>query len=567
MLRSGFTRLAVVFTVAGATLSWAQAPAGGGRSGPEMTAEVKARLEKAPKFVEMFTPMRDSVVLAENVYLPPGEGPFPTILLRTPYIKDNAREPLAAQKYVEAGYAYVDQDTRGKGHSKGIYRAFATDIEDGYDTVEWIANQPWSNGKIGIMGTSALGITSNMAAMSGAPHLLAAYVSLAPYEQMKNTYPGGVLKDADTVGWTRRQGADEATLAAISGNALDNQNFAKNSVLTNEKYIHIPIWHNAGWYDIFNDGNRYFTYLQYHGAKGARGNQKLTIAAAGHGGLQGDIEYPQQSGLRGPNDEMRWWDYWLKGIDTGIMDEPPVTYFMMASGRKGHPSDLSRVIKAAGWPPASRETRYYLAPGLALATQAPVVAEAKQSYRDDPNNPVKSVGGANLTQAAGPMDQRAIGKRADYLRFESPVLTKSVAIAGHVSVELYAATDGPDTDFMVKLVDVYPDGYEAIVLDAPIRTRYRFGRMPDDVRMMTPNVPEKLTIDLWETAITFEPGHKIAVHVASTGSTKYEVNPNTGELFGLKPTKDPRIATNTIYFDKDHPSAIVLPVIYPGNGE
>ena len=193
--------------VAAAAMSWAQAP--------------------SPKFVEMFTPMRDTIVLAENVYLPPGPGPFPTILLRTPYIKDNPREPLAAQKYVEAGYAYVDQDTRGKGHSKGVYKAFTADIEDGYDTVEWIAKQAWSNGKVGIMGTSALGITSNMAAMSGAPHLLAAYVSLAPYEQMMNTYPGGVLKDSDTVGWTRRQGADEAALAAISGNALDSRDYAE----------------------------------------------------------------------------------------------------------------------------------------------------------------------------------------------------------------------------------------------------------------------------------------------------------------------------------------------------
>jgi predicted acyl esterase len=540
------------------------AQTGGGRG--EVSAEMKARLEKAPKFVEMFMPMRDTVVLAANVYLPSGPGPFPTILLRTPYIKDNPREPLAAQKYVEARYAYVDQDTRGKGHSKGVYQAFATDIEDGYDTVEWIAKQPWSNGKIGIMGTSALGITSNMAAMSGAPHLVAAYVSLAPYEMLKNEYPGGVLKDADTIGWTRRQGASEETLSGISANALDSENYARNSVLTNEKYIHIPIWHNAAWYDIFDDGNRYFQYLQYHGAKGARGNQKLTIGAAGHGGLQGDIEYPQQKDLRGPNDEMRWWDYWLKGIDTGIMDEPPVTYFMMASGRKGHPSDLSRVIEAAGWPPASRETRYYLAPEFSLTTKAPVVADAKQSYKDDPSHPVKSVGGANLTQAAGPMDQRAIEKRPDYLRFESPVLTKSVAIAGHVSVELFASTDGPDTDFMVKLVDVYPDGYEAIVLDAPIRARYRSGRMPDEVKMMTPNALEKFIIDLWETAITFEPGHKIAVHVASTGATKYEINPNTGELFGHKPTMVPRVATNTIFFDKDHPSAIVLPVVYPGNG-
>jgi len=549
-------------TVSLAAICWAQdAPLQ--RRAPELTPEMKARLEKAPKPVEMFQTMRDGVVLAANVYLPTGNGPFPAVLLRTPYLKDNQREPLAAEKYVEAGYAYVDQDTRGKGHSKGIYHAFTTDIEDGYDTVEWVAKQPWSNGKIGIMGGSALGITSNLAAMSGAPHLTAAYVTVAPYEQMKNTYPGGVLKDADTIGWTRGQGGSQETLDAISGNAMDSRDYAKNSVLTNQKYIHIPIWHNGGWYDIFNDGNRYFQYLQYHGSKGARGNQKLTMGPAGHGGLQGDIEYPQSTGIHAPNDEMRWWEYWLKGVDNGIMDEPPVTYFMMASGRKGHPSEYTRVVHAAGWPPASRETRYYLAPEFSLTTKAPTIAEAKQSYKDDPKNPVKSVGGANLTQKAGPMDQRAIEKRPDYLRFESPVLTKNAAIAGHVSVDLYASTDGPDTDFMVKLVDVYPDGYEAIILDAPIRARYRNGRMPDDVKMMMPNVPEKLTIDLWETAITFEKGHKIALHVASTGATKWEINPNTGEPFGKPPTMAPRVAVNTIYFDKDHPSALVLPVVYP----
>jgi uncharacterized protein len=263
---------------------------------------------------------------------------------------------------------------------------------------------------------------------------------------------------------------------------------------------------------------------------------------------------------------MRWWDYWLKGIDTGIMDEPPVTYFMMGAGRKGHPSELTRVVHAANWPPASRATCYYLAPKFALTTREPTVAEAKLSYKDDPSKPVESVGGANLLNKAGPMDQRQIPQRSDYLRFETAVLTQNVAIAGTVHMELYAATDGPDTDFMVKLVDVYPDGYEAIVLDAPIRARFRHGREPDDVQMMVPNVPEKLDIDLWETAITFEKGHKIAVHIASTASPKYEINPNTGEKSGQHAMKA-RIATNTIYFDQSHPSAMVLPVIYPGMGE
>jgi|HubBroStandDraft_1064217.scaffolds.fasta_scaffold21648_4 predicted acyl esterase len=535
-------------------------------TGPAPTPEQQAELAAAPKPTEMFMKTRDGVKLAANVYMPAGAGPFPVVLSRTPYLKDTQREPLLGKRYTDAGYVFVDQDVRGKGHSEGVYRAFQNDVEDGYDTVEWVAKQAWCTGKIGITGASALGMTSEYAAMAAPPHLTAAFIRVAPYERLLNTYPGGVLKDADTIGWLKRQGAGDDELDQVRTDVTDNSLWQHTSAATNGKYIRIPVWYNGGWYDIFDEGNRWFTYLQNHGADGARGNQKLTMSAAGHGGLTGDIEYPQLKDLYGPNDEMRWWDYWLKGIDTGIMNEPPVTYFMMGSGRKGHPSELTRVVHAANWPPASRATRYYLAPKFTLSTKAPTIAKAELSYKDDPSKPVESVGGANLLNKAGPMDQRQIPQRSDYLRFETPALTDNVVIAGTVHMELYAATDGLDTDFMVKLVDVYPDGYEAIVLDAPIRTRFRHGREPGDVAMMTPNVPEKLDIDLWETAITFEKGHKIAVHIASTGSPKYEVNPNTGEASG-KQTMKPRIATNTVYFDEAHPSAMVLPIIYPGMGE
>jgi uncharacterized protein len=158
------------------------------------------------------------------------------------------------------------------------------------------------------------------------------------------------------------------------------------------------------------------------------------------------------------------------------------------------------------------------------------------------------------------MDQRPIGKRSDYLKFQTAALEKDVVIAGPVTMDLWAATDGPDTDFMVKLVDVYPDGYEAIVLDAALRTRYRNGRMPDEIKMMTPNAPEKLTIDLWDTAITFEKGHRIAVHVTSSNAPRFDVNPNTGENPG--PSAKARIARNTVFMNEAMPSAIRLPIIY-----
>jgi uncharacterized protein len=531
---------------------------------PQLTPEQIAAL---PKWSEMTMTTRDGVKLAANVFLPAGSGPFPVVLSRTPYLKDALAElaGYSAKKYTDAGYAFVMQDVRGKGHSEGFYEAFIPDLEDGYDTVEWVAKQSWSNGRVGMVGASALGITTNLAAMGAPPHLVAAYVIVAPYDQLLNTFPGGVLKDEDTLGWLKGQGETQAQLDVVRGGATNTAFWTEHAMTTQRKFIRIPMYNQGAWYDIFNDGNvENFRWLQNYGSKGARSNQKLYMVPAGHGGLGGDksdVEYNQPGALVPPTEEMRWWDYWLKGVDNGIMKEPPVTLFMMASGRKGHPSAASHVFNSPNWPPANHPTAYYLTGDMHLSIKAPTVADAKLSYKFDPANPVRTYGGSNLLQTAGPLDQRPIGQRQDYLRFETAPLEKNVAIAGHVDMTLWAATDGLDTDFMVKLVDVYPDGYEQIILDNPIRTRYRHGRDPDDVMPMTPGKPEELHIDLWNTAFNFEKGHKIQVTVTSSNSTKFEINPNTGEPFGVPTTTAPRVATNTVYFDKRHPSAMILPVL------
>jgi predicted acyl esterase len=521
---------------------------------------------------EEFAAMRDGTRLAANVFKPAGKGPWPVVLSRTPYLKDGRKEQadaaaaMAAQgkRYTDAGYVFVLQDVRGKGHSQGFYTAFETDIEDGYDSVEWAATQRWSNGAVGITGGSALGITSNAAAMAAPPHLKAAYVVVAPYDLLANSYPGGVLKEKDVLGWSKQQGSTDEVLDRQRSRVSDDVFWNQRAMSTNRKYIRIPIYNVGGWYDIFNHGNiSNFEYLQNEGAKGARGNQKLMMGPFGHGPLSGDLAYPGQDRLNiGGDQEIRWFDYWLKGVDNGIMDEPPVSYFMMAPARKGAFSPKNRMLTSANWPPANRELRYYLEPDKSLSTKAPSAETGKISYKFDPANPVTTFGGANLTFERGPMDQRGVPARQDYLRFSTPVLDKDLTISGPVKVELYGATDGLDTDFMAKLVDVYPDGYEALVLDAPIRTRFRDGRMPDQIKMMTPNAPEELTIDLWSTAITFEKGHKLALHITSSNSPRFEVNPNTGEPAGEHRLK-PRVATNSVYMDATHPSALVLPVVYP----
>ena len=516
--------------------------------------------------IEVFTPMIDETVLAGNLYLPEGEGPWPCIVTRTPYLKDGMYgRSGAGDKYTEAGYAFLVQDVRGKGRSEGFYRAFINDGQDGYDTIEWMAGQDWCNGRVGITGASAMGITSNLAATYNPPHLDAAFVIVAPSTRLTGSYIGGAFKEQDSGQWSRGQGIAEEVIAFNAANYPDSAYWANTEISINRRFIDIPMYNYGGWYDIFNEGNvRNFVYLQNEGAEGARGNQKLTMGPFGHGSLSGDIAYPDAGGLGaltvdGVDQELRFFDYWLKDIDNGIMDEPPVSAYMMASARKAAASDQNGWMSFGNWPPAPHERAFYLHPDMSLSTRAPG-GDDTLSYTFDPENPVETIGGANLTMALGPMDQRPIGDREDYLRFETPVLEEDVMIAGAVMMELYAATNGPDTDFMVKLVDVYPDGYEAIVLDSALRTRYRNGRMPDEIEMMTPNAPALLEIDLWDTAITFEEGHKIAVHVTSSNYPRFDVNPNTGGNPG--PDAEMRAAENTIYMTSDRPSAIILPVIY-----
>jgi hypothetical protein len=525
-------------------------------------AAAPAQPEIAAGAVENMVAMRDGVKLATNVYLPAGEGPWPAIVTRTPYGKDG-RFGAGAQRYTGAGYAYVAQDTRGKFRSEGVYRPFETDREDGYDTIEWIAAQEWSNGKVGITGASAMGITGNYAAAANPPHLVAAYVVVAPHSMLnESTFIGGIFKEADVGNWMRRQGAGDQVAERKRTVLLDAYWRGRDLPFLLDA-IDIPIFNVGGWYDLFSNGNvSNFVYLQERGGKGARGNQKLLMGPFGHGQLQGDISYPDGGGLMTAfgDAELRWFEHWLKGVDNGIMDEPAVTYYQMAAARKASPSPKNGYRTLDAWPPPGETVTFYLTASKTLATELPPANDATTTYTFDPADPVPTVGGANLTLPIGPLDQREIGERADYLRFETAPLAEDVTVAGRVIVELWVSTDAPDTDFLVKLVDVYPDGYEALLLDGGLRARYRNGRRAEDVAMMEAGKPEKLTIDLWSTANVFEQGHKIALHVTSSNFPRFEVNPNTGHAPGTE-EPDPRAARNAIHHDGAHPSALLLPVL------
>lgn len=502
---------------------------------------------------EEMVPMRDGVKLATSIYLPDGNGPWPVVLTRTPYGKDTMYGPKTHAKYLAAGYVRVVQDVRGKFKSEGKYDAFMNDMEDGYDTVEWIAKQPWSNGKVGMEGPSAMGIATDLAAMAAPPHLVTGFVNVATGTRFQHTtYPGGVFLLNLNEEWLRMQGVAPKDVPRPIIRTYDDAAY-KQDMRRYYSKINIPMYNVGGWYDIFLQGNiDSFMGLQYHGGPEARGNQKLMMGAFGHRALKGDLKYPADAGNLAAGDTIRWFDHWMKGIDNGIMQEPAVRYYVMGDTMdKSAPGNEWRT--SASWPPASTATSYYLTASHTLVTSKPSGHE-KLTYVSDPKNPVPTLGGNNLMMDAGPMDQRPVSGRPDVLKFQTAPLKQAVEIAGPMSADLAVSTDAEDTDFIVKLVDVYPNGYEALVMDQPYRLRYWKSLLtPEHV---TKNKTYPIKIDLWSTALVFNAGHRIEVLVQSSSYPRYEIHSNTWQP--VKSYDQGVKANNTVYLDGR--SRVILPV-------
>ena len=306
-----------------------------------------------------------------------------------------------------------------------------------------------------------------------------------------------------------------------------------------------------------------FAYLQQYGREGARGNQKLRMGAFGHGpNLAGDLSYPGETGLLDTLDEeLRWFDFWLKEEENGVTDEPPVHYYQMASARRGAASHQNKLKIAQTWPPnGSRRMHLYLGFNGKLAPAPSGHGDTASHFIADPGNPVPTLGGANLMLPIGPEDQRTARGRPDVLRFETPALERNIVVTGEVFADLHVSTDAPDTDFAVKLVDVYPDGYEALILDSILRARYRNGRRVTDIAPMPNRKIQQISIPLGQTANVFEAGHRIALHVSSSNYPRFDVNPNTGASPSAQDPKM-RIANNAVHHDARNASALVLTVI------
>jgi uncharacterized protein len=551
--------------------------------------------------------MRDGVTLYADIYRPVGEGRYPVLLSRTPYSTE--RFPTAydaAVYFAQRGYVYVFQDIRGRHESEGRWEPFFDDEKDGVDTVEWAAKQPWSTGKVAMQGGSYLGQNQWRAAQAGAPGLVTIFPMVASTSLYHDwiTLNGG-WRLSFNFGWgpVRQesrimQNPGPHTIPGLRAIHYDDVQFhlplntMQKLVGRNAKFyddwlahpdydaywkplnseelfekITIPVHTLGGWFDIFSQGTlRGFVGMSHKGGSDtARRMSHIVIGPWGHGPSQkfGAIDFGPEANVDALPLQLRWYDYFLKGIDNGLASEPPVKLYVM--GRNEWVYEREYPLARTEYKPL-----YFASGGNAngnrgngrLTWEKPAGPSGSDTFRYDPDDPVPSLGGNNCCGTptpAGPMDQRPIEGRRDILLYTSDFLTDEVEATGPVKVVLYASSDAVDTDFVAKLVDVYPDGTSYNMAEGILRARYRDSLSKPT--LLTPGQVYKMEIDLVGTSVAFRKGHRIRVHVTSSHFPQFDRNPNTGAAFGT--TDKVKVAQQTVYHDAERPSHIVLPVIPP----
>ena len=563
-------------------------------------------------------PMRDGTLLYADVLRPEGPGPFPVLLERTPYDKTmpTSLGMLDAIRAAKRGYAVVLQDTRGRYASQGEFYAFRDDVNDGYDTVEWAASQSWSTGKVGMYGASYVGATQWQAAKSVPPSLAAIAPNVTASDYYDGwTYQGGAFELGFNVSWTMLA----LTLANIQNlsslndiprertqeliAAIDSLEGAFRHLPTGElpylkglatyfydwlahpsyddywkglsieeahSRIAVPALNIGGWYDIFLGGTiRNYLGMKKQGAtEGARRGQRLIIGPWAHGARGASQAGDHYFGLMSNSlaidvdgIQLRWFDHWLKGIDTGLLEEPPVRIFVMGD-------DVWRTEEE--WPLArAQSVHYYLHSGGkanslngdgGLSPEAPG-REAPDAFLYNPADPVPTRGGPLCCNpffaANGAYDQRDIEARSDVLVYSTPPLERDVEVTGPITLTLWAATSAVDTDFTAKLVDVCEDGCARNLTDGIIRARYR--ESSSNPGLLDPGRAYCYTIDLWATSNVFKVGHRIRLEVSSSNFPRFDRNTNTGNI--IAEDSEPRPALQTVLHDTDHPSHVTLPIV------
>lgn len=549
-------------------------------------------LSSASEKQSLEIPMRDGSKLTADLFLPADYAKdkypagLPTILIITPYNKDreNAAE-LWRATMVRNGYAFIAQDMRGFHGSRGDSPGAARH-GDGYDTIEWIAAQPWSNGKVGMMGYSHLGAVQYETAVTSPPSLACAIPAQAPGNYYTDSYFPPKFRKADMETLLRGE------LTSRTRQLLNRRIRSRDTSQISR--INVPMIHSAGWFDFYKEGAiEMFNAVQRDGGPQARGNQKLLIGPWGHGSAQeespgmplaadGGMTFPGNASLDWEAEVwLPWFDRWLKGRDTTVMEAPAVRYYLMgATGEADAPGN--KWVGADRFPPESTPFSLYAHADQTLRTSPPGAEGESLSYTYDPRDPVPTVGRRHARiPVKGPHDHREVEARSDVLVFSTETLESPLEIVGNVRARLWASSDRIDTDFTARITDVYPDGRSMHILDGIVKARYRNTYLEEE--FLVPGEVYEFEIDLGYTAIVLAPGHKLRLAISSSNFDRFDLNPNTGEPFGDHTLTQELMknrfagyetrgqarfnealpAKNTLHLDRAHPTQVILPVTSP----
>ena len=546
--------------------------------------------------LDVKVPMKDGVNLSTDIYLPKTNEKLPTVLMRTPYSNNTDEMISKAKSLAKNGYACVMQDCRGRWDSEGVFYPFIDDGEDGFITQEWIGKQPWSNGKIGMSGSSYLGSVQ----WASAPYKSKYLTTMAPrviccdfYNGL--IYPGGALQLNVALSWGMRSNSRTGQnidfhnwtevfynlpLIKMDEKAGRNLTFWKDWVehpnydeyreqINVEKQwseIEVPAFNMGGWFDLYSKE----TFTNYNGLKHNGKNEsskksKLIIGPWPHAlstsTKTGDIDFGPDSMIDLDSIELRWFDYWLKGINNGIIDEAPIDIFVMGINkwRSENEWPLKRT-KYQNWNLHSNGDANSIM-GNGTLSKEKHTKEKPDIFNYDPRFPVQTVGGATCCSPHivpwGPYDQRVVESRNDVLCYTSNILQDDLEVTGPIKLILYASTNVTNTDWTAKLVDVFENGYAMNLCDGILRASHRNNMSnPEEV---IPDKVYKYEIDIGVTSNVFKKGHKIRLEVSSSNFPKFDRNPNTGKQFGTD--TDLKTATQVIHHNDEYPSHLILPII------
>jgi putative CocE/NonD family hydrolase len=538
-------------------------------------------------------PMHDGVILRADIYRPKGDGRFPVVVLRTPYNKTKSAD--FGMRAAAGGYIGVIQDVRGRYGSDGEWYPFRNEPRDGYDTVEWAATLPGSNGKVALFGGSYRGATVMLAAAARPPHL-AAILTIATSDSYYDgwTYQNGALKQWFVESWTSILAVDSLDRQTLKQRRLSEwaqelpvstypvlaevdpkrlapyfQDWLRHSsydrywkdLAIDHAAIKVPSLHVAGWYDVFKAGSLR-NYRKMCESAG-RDTAKLVIGPWTHGGVNstkgGELDFGASAKLDFSDLALRWFDSALKDAPPPLETRKPVRLFVMGENVWRDEDE---------WPLArAKHTAYYLhSDGKAnsragdgkLDTKAPA-AEPADHFVYDPRNPVPTRGGELCCTGhpAGVADQRQIEERPDILVYSTQPFPKNFEITGDIAADLYITSSTVDTDFTAKLVDVWPNGFAQNLTAGILRARYR--RSLEKAELLTPGQITRIRVELGATSNVFLAGHRLRIEISSSNFPAFDRNLNTGDEpgFSARMTK----STNRVLHDSAHASSLILPVV------